>query len=443
MLKLLLWLKYLCKRKLVLLSIAAVALSVALLIVVASLFSGFIRAYEQTAEDMIGDVLLQTSAPFSQCEVLADSLESLPEVEVAVPVLLTPGLLHVGKGHVRYVQIFGLDETRVSRMPSLKRSLLHKSEETDLSFDVSGYPGETGGFVGVGLLSDANEVTDQYDFDLARSYMGLNLRLTSGTVDHDPEKTQAGTQSPRSRSFKFRVSDIVFAGHSQFDREAVYLPLKPLYQALYKTDEVKVQRLQISFAQGVDPAAAIEAMEKRWAAFKKAQGLSYVQSRFHTAKELQADYMQELNKQMAILLAVFSIVDVGVVLLIFCIFYMIVRLKRKDIGVIKSCGCSSGGVVSIFLGFGVFVGLIGSLLGIGLGYLFTHNINTIEQWIATAFGLNLWDSSVYLFSHIPNQINWVSAAQISGFAILAASIGALIPAVLAGRMQPVDILRYE
>ena len=30
-----------------------------------------------------------------------------------------------------------------------------------------------------------------------------------------------------------------------------------------------------------------------------------------------------------------------------------------------------------------------------------------------------------------------------GFAILAASIGALVPAIFAGRMQPVDILRYE
>ena len=67
----------------------------------------------------------------------------------------------------------------------------------------------------------------------------------------------------------------------------------------------------------------------------------------------------------------------------------------------------------------------------------------IEQWIASVFGMNLWDSSVYLFSRIPNQINWVSAIQISGYAILAASIGALIPAILAGRMQPVDILRYE
>lgn len=442
MLKLLLWLKYLCKRKLVLLSIAAVALSVALLIVVASLFSGFIQAYEQTAEDMIGDVLLQTYAPFSDYDQLAGRLEVVSGVEAAVPVMLAPGLLHVGKGHVRYVQIFGLDESRLNSMLSLKRSLLHKSEDAALSFDVPDYPDSVGGFVGVGLLSEPNEFTDKYEFDLACEYMGDRLALTTGAVDHEAQETQGRASSPRSRRLSFRVSDIVFAGHSQFDQEAVYLPLEPLYEALHGTDEVQVQRIQIRLADDVDPAVAIEGMRIQWEAFKKEQDL-FLRGEFHTAKELQAAYMQELNKQMAILLSVFSLVDVGVIFLIFCIFYMIVRLKRKDIGVIKSCGCSSWGVVSIFLGFGVFVGVMGSIFGIGLGYLFTHNINTIEQWIAVVFGLNLWDSSVYLFSAIPNRINWASAGQISAFAIIAASIGALIPAILAGRMQPVDILRYE
>jgi lipoprotein-releasing system permease protein len=355
---------------------------------------------------------------------------------------LTPGLLHVDRGHVRYVQIFGLDASRLNRMPSLRRSLLHRREDADLSFDLPDDPNSIGGFVGVGLLSEPNEVTDQYDFDLARRAMGRKLTLTSGTVDQGSQETQTGQSRPRSRRLSFKVSDIVFAGHSQFDQEAVYLPLKPLYKALYRTEEVKVSRIQIRLADGVDPAKAMLAMEEQWDAFKVDQA-PFVYGRFHTAKELQAAYMRELNKQMAILLSVFSLVDVGVIFLIFCIFYMIVRLKRKDIGVIKSCGCSSWGVVSIFLGFGIFVGVIGSIFGIGLGYLFTHNINTIEQWIAAAFGLNLWDSSVYLFSAIPNRINWSSAAQISAFAILAASVGALIPAILAGCMQPVDILRYE
>ncbi|MHC4424108.1 MAG: ABC transporter permease, partial [Planctomycetota bacterium] len=58
MLKLFLCLRYLRKKKIVLLSIAAVALSVALLIVVASLFSGFIGAVEQTGREVFGDVYL-------------------------------------------------------------------------------------------------------------------------------------------------------------------------------------------------------------------------------------------------------------------------------------------------------------------------------------------------------------------------------------------------
>jgi len=56
MLKLFLWLRYLRKRKIVFLSIAAVALSVSLLIVVASLFTGFIKTFERAAVEAIGDV---------------------------------------------------------------------------------------------------------------------------------------------------------------------------------------------------------------------------------------------------------------------------------------------------------------------------------------------------------------------------------------------------
>ena len=62
MLKLFLWLKYLRKRRIIFLSIAAVALSVSLLIVVASLFTGFINAFERSAVEMLGDVVLGAPA---------------------------------------------------------------------------------------------------------------------------------------------------------------------------------------------------------------------------------------------------------------------------------------------------------------------------------------------------------------------------------------------
>ena len=146
---------------------------------------------------------------------------------------------------------------------------------------------------------------------------------------------------------------------------------------------------------------------------------------------------------MGLLLVIFGVVSGSVVVLVFCIFYMIVTTKRRDIAIIKSCGTASASVGWIFVGFGVCVGVIGSGIGSGLGYLITRNINTIEGWIRIIFGLKLWKSSIYMFSKIPNEVNWPWALPIVLSAVAAAAVGALIPAIVAARTKPVDILRYE
>ena len=66
------------------------------------------------------------------------------------------------------------------------------------------------------------------------------------------------------------------------------------------------------------------------------------------------------------------------VFLIFCIFYMIVVEKTKDIGIIKSVGATSGGVAGIFLGYGLAIGIVGGALGLLLSYLIVTNINEIH-----------------------------------------------------------------
>ena len=127
----------------------------------------------------------------------------------------------------------------------------------------------------------------------------------------------------------------------------------------------------------------------------------------------------------------------------FCIFYMIVTTKRKDIAIIKSCGMASRSVAGVFVGFGACIGIIGSATGAVLGHVITRNINVIESWISIIFGLKLWKSSVYMFSKIPNEVDWPWAFRIIVLAILASAVGALIPAVIAARTRPVEILRYE
>ena len=113
MLKLFLWLRYLRKKKIVLLSIAAVALSVALMIVVDSLFTGYIDALQQSAVVNIGDIFLwprQRDVP--KYDLFVQRLEKLEQVEAAAPFLYGGGLLWLEKGDVTEVAIQGISPAK-------------------------------------------------------------------------------------------------------------------------------------------------------------------------------------------------------------------------------------------------------------------------------------------------------------------------------------------
>ena len=140
---------------------------------------------------------------------------------------------------------------------------------------------------------------------------------------------------------------------------------------------------------------------------------------------------------------IFGIISAACILLIFCIFYMIVMTKLKDIAIIKAVGSGASKITLIFIMFGLCVGIIGAVIGLLIGYIVTVNVNTIEQWIRMLFGLKLWSSSVYIFNKIPNQFDWYWAVWVLVAAVVASALGALIPAIIAARTKPVKILRYE
>ncbi|RPJ37856.1 MAG: hypothetical protein EHM35_05850, partial [Planctomycetaceae bacterium] len=191
MLKLFFWVRYLCKRRIVFLSVAAVALSVSLLIVVASLFTGFITAFERSAVDAIGDVILAapTGVTFDKYPTLIERLEGTGIVEAATATLSCEGLLHVGKGNVRGVTVWGIEPDRRARVTSIKGALLRQKQMPDgPSFDVPGMPGKAGGFVGIGMVADPNEKTDEYNQAAALETMiGQQVLVTTGTMSQYPD----------------------------------------------------------------------------------------------------------------------------------------------------------------------------------------------------------------------------------------------------------------
>jgi lipoprotein-releasing system permease protein len=301
------------------------------------------------------------------------------------------------------------------------------------------------GLIGIGIAGKPDEETDEYDFDAIKKVIGQDAVLTTGTVI----KTQGdGETTFKRRTIKFTIANVVYTGVYYLDKGLVYLPIEELQKVLYPGENEKAAgQIQIKLKAGTEPEAAIAQIRGVWEDFAAGElgwepylirGTAIV-----TAKEMQSRYVAEFRKQMGVLLLIFTIVSLSAVLLIFCIFYMIVEMRLRDIAIIKSCGATNGSVASIFVGFGICVGVIGAGAGMILGDIVTRNINTIEEWIRIIFGLKLWKSSVYMFSRIPNEVDWDSAIFIALSAVCAAAVGALIPAIIAMRTRPVNVLRYE
>src|SRR6056297_1146988 len=125
MLKFFLWLRYLKKRRVVFLSIAAVAISVALLITVSSIFTGFINAVSNSGEQTFGDLQLITANGIPQRQKLQRKLYSLPEVEATAAEIRTFGLLRLNIGDIKPAQAIGIEPEQYSRVTNLADSIIN------------------------------------------------------------------------------------------------------------------------------------------------------------------------------------------------------------------------------------------------------------------------------------------------------------------------------
>ena len=163
-----------------------------------------------------------------------------------------------------------------------------------------------------------------------------------------------------------------------------------------------------------------------------------------TWQQSQAQLIGTVEKEKILLTILFGIISLVAVTLVMCILYMIVLQKTRDIGIVKAIGGSSGGVAFIFVLYGAAVGVTGSILGTILGTLFVTYINEIQDFlIAVNPAWRVWDMQVYSFDTIPNQVSTSDIVGVVIIAIVASTLGSFVAAWRAGRMQPVEAIRYE
>jgi lipoprotein-releasing system permease protein len=117
--------------------------------------------------------------------------------------------------------------------------------------------------------------------------------------------------------------------------------------------------------------------------------------------------------------------------------------KTREIGMLKAIGATDLQVTLIFLSQAALLGVIGDIAGYGLGMVAVHYRNEFLHFMNRMTGFELFPASVYGFTDLPALIIPHDIMLICGSAWFVCLLGGVIPAWRAGRLQPVEALRYE
>ncbi len=171
----------------------------------------------------------------------------------------------------------------------------------------------------------------------------------------------------------------------------------------------------------------------------------------YTWEQKHATLLNAVQNEKGLITFLFAFISMVAVVMIATTFYMIVLEKTRDIGVLRAIGASRMGIGNIFISYGLLLGTIGAFSGLALGVAIVYNLNEIQEglyqltlwWTNGRWGWRMWDPRTYYFDSIPESVDFTECSFIVAGAILSSVLGAMIPAFLAGRLNPVEALRYE
>ena len=117
--------------------------------------------------------------------------------------------------------------------------------------------------------------------------------------------------------------------------------------------------------------------------------------------------------------------------------------KTREIGMLKALGATNLQISGIFLGQSAIIGVLGVLAGYGLGVLAVIYRNEFLEFMRRATGWELFPASIYGFGELPAIIAPRDIAVICASSFVICILGGVLPAIRAGRLKPVEALRYE
>ncbi len=246
--------------------------------------------------------------------------------------------------------------------------------------------------------------------------------------------------SPQAITENCTVVDFYSSNMHEYDSSFAFVPLRKLQEIRGMIDPLTGATSVSSIQIKLKPDSDLNSIRDGLIARFPPSEFPYV---IQTWQDTQGPLLSAVNLEMTILNILLFLIIAVAGFGILATFYMIVVEKTKDIGILKALGAPSGGVMTIFLGYGLSLGIVGTGVGIVLGLLFVTNINSIADAVQWITGQEVFDPAIYYFDQVPTIINPLTVCLVALGAICIAVLASVLPALRAAKLHPVEALRYE
>jgi len=389
-------------------SIAGVAVGVASLIIALAITNGMRRDLQDRLLSSTAHVELMRvqNDGIRDWRALTDRLRHVPHVTAAAPGLYEPVLLSRGSlsGGAMLKGIIPSEERTVSdllsQMTAGSAAALSQDEN---STDVAG---EATPPIVVGS-------------DLANT---LDARVGSTVMATSPqgELTPYGLLPKLQR---FRIVGIFHSGFYQYDSSFGFIRLKDAQALFSEPDVVSI----ISFK--VDDLYHADRIGKE---IEAVAGPGFLTNNW---MEENRELFRALKLEQVVTFIVIGLIVCVAALNILIALTMMVMEKTKDIAVMMSFGVEPGQVRRIFLMQGFLISVIGTALGLVLGYLLA--------WVGGHYRFIQLSAEVYSIDYLPFAPRVIDGVAVTLVSLGVSLLATIYPSSSAARVLPAEALRYE
>jgi lipoprotein-releasing system permease protein len=389
-------------------SIVGVAVGVASLIIALAITNGMRRDLQDRLLSSTAHVELMRvqNDGIRDWQALTERLRHVPHVTAAAPGLYEPVLVSRGalSGGAMLKGIVPGEERTVSDMlTNLAAGSAAPLSEAETTVDAAGTPTPP--------LVIGHDLANTLDAKVGSTVM---------VISPQGELTPYGLVPKYQR---FRVAGIFHSGFYQYDSSFGFIRLKDAQELFGEPDVVSV----ISFK--VDDLYHADRVGK---AIEEVAGPGFLTTNW---MEQNRELFRALKLEQVVTFIVIGLIVCVAALNILIALTMMVMEKTKDIAVLMSMGVEPGQIRRIFLMQGFLISVVGTALGLALGY--------VLAWVGGRYQFIHLPADVYSIDYLPFAPRLIDGLIVTLVSLGVSLLATLYPSSAAARVLPAEALRYE